>query len=842
MSRNRSSSRSRRSQDPQQEPVEWWDQILCTLSGNVFTQCVRQTDAGGCSFVDMGPTEIGDLVIVSDSRGEQDGEVTDINIGRALFPYQVLTLDGDTRWYPEVKIRKQSLSTTKACELRHQLRVNKKQASENDNDGQAVPVDALSTAMKKPPKVGDPPTRSSSSAAGSRKVRDVAMEDKSGSAASGPYRSSSTSAGSTANATTAPQRRLYSIKLVKGEQRMLGIDIASTDSRRNVIIEAIGKSGIIAMWNKENPQELVRVGDEILEINGTRGSVKEMVTASERSDNLEIVLMRPTSYNKQHQPYQRDRPGAAPLRKGPVQHWQVVCDKTRGGKLGACVNRIGDALLIEKLTDQDGLLQQWNTAHEDEPERCVLPGDRIIEINGVKGNAKNLIHQCHADQVLKMQMERDVQSSAESGKAAKPATVAQGQDSKKEGGVSTSVAAAAKQSASEQEPEKKPEASAAASQQAVAIAIAVPAEAPRAVIHPAKQDSEWEADFGEFVGGSPSTEASKAKAAGSPVSEADAASGSGASPNPAPATPANTPAASSPTGSPSASSPPAAAAAKADATTADLLSLSNEAPQPATTATQPAAAAAMKAAEAGTEATKKKEDESNSLADIGFADFSKATTPPAASASDEAAALTKLPATVEAPVTATAAPSAAPEKKTPEADAASKTAAATDLLGVFDQSSEKPAPPPAVTLPAPAATGNEKATAAEVTTVSTPREDAAEKKAAAPAEAAVSESAATESETASSATPVVPHESANTPAAPVEKPEAPVVPPVAALADAKATADASEKASEKKMLEEPAPETSSPNAAKGASTEDPFAELLSGKPSSSTEPYPENIK
>lgn len=62
---------------------------------------------------------------------------------------------------------------------------------------------------------------------------------------------------------------------------------------------------------------------------------------------------------------------------------------TREGKLGVKIvpDEVGDAFFIRKVFE-DGLVDKWNTAN---PEQRVLIDDRVVEVNGVRGSAKELM-------------------------------------------------------------------------------------------------------------------------------------------------------------------------------------------------------------------------------------------------------------------------------------------------------------------------------------------------------------------------------------------------------------------------------------------------------------------
>lgn len=72
----------------------------------------------------------------------------------------------------------------------------------------------------------------------------------------------------------------------------------------------------------------------------------------------------------------------------------VVVEKC-GCELGLDVSRSGDALLVENVGP--GPVQWWNAQHLERP---VLPGDRILEVNGVSGDTMMLLQAIRASSTL----------------------------------------------------------------------------------------------------------------------------------------------------------------------------------------------------------------------------------------------------------------------------------------------------------------------------------------------------------------------------------------------------------------------------------------------------------
>mmetsp|Transcript_51996 Transcript_51996/g.96235 ORF Transcript_51996/g.96235 Transcript_51996/m.96235 type:complete len:147 (-) Transcript_51996:177-617(-) len=85
--------------------------------------------------------------------------------------------------------------------------------------------------------------------------------------------------------------------------------------------------------------------------------------------------------------------------EGKPQHgkeFTVTVDRTHGGKLGIDCDRYdGATLLIDRVNN--GLIDDWNTMSV---EYKVCPGDRIVEVNGIRSDARAIVEECRKEKVL----------------------------------------------------------------------------------------------------------------------------------------------------------------------------------------------------------------------------------------------------------------------------------------------------------------------------------------------------------------------------------------------------------------------------------------------------------
>merc|ERR1719160_1842429 len=86
-----------------------------------------------------------------------------------------------------------------------------------------------------------------------------------------------------------------------------------------------------------------------------------------------------------------------PVRSQDVRSQDVrkVTLEKKGGELGLNVVLNGSALLVDDIGP--GVVDNWNAVHTDEP---ISIGDRILEVNGVNGDAVKLLEQCKVSDTL----------------------------------------------------------------------------------------------------------------------------------------------------------------------------------------------------------------------------------------------------------------------------------------------------------------------------------------------------------------------------------------------------------------------------------------------------------
>jgi len=107
-----------------------------------------------------------------------------------------------------------------------------------------------------------------------------------------------------------------------------------------------------------------------------------------------------------------------PASTSPKQEFKIVIDNTAGPRsnnLTELATRLGVRLSTEggvtfEAVETGGLVQQWN---ENNPESAVEPGDRVVEVNGIRDDLDRIAEECMQNKKLEVVLRRDQQASLE---------------------------------------------------------------------------------------------------------------------------------------------------------------------------------------------------------------------------------------------------------------------------------------------------------------------------------------------------------------------------------------------------------------------------------------------
>jgi len=107
-----------------------------------------------------------------------------------------------------------------------------------------------------------------------------------------------------------------------------------------------------------------------------------------------VEPIEPQAVSQMVQPAKADT--AASGRSKAGSEYTITLDKTGGERLGIDVDNLdGVTLLIESVNA--GLVQNWNTRN---PDKSVRPGDRLVEVNGIRDDLVKLVDECKKDKIL----------------------------------------------------------------------------------------------------------------------------------------------------------------------------------------------------------------------------------------------------------------------------------------------------------------------------------------------------------------------------------------------------------------------------------------------------------
>jgi len=85
---------------------------------------------------------------------------------------------------------------------------------------------------------------------------------------------------------------VYTIAFDRSHGVSLGLDVECSQGAMTLPVVAVKKVGLAAQWNRMNPDKAVVVGDEMLEVNGIRHNVEQMMAICKNARYIEVVLVR----------------------------------------------------------------------------------------------------------------------------------------------------------------------------------------------------------------------------------------------------------------------------------------------------------------------------------------------------------------------------------------------------------------------------------------------------------------------------------------------------------------------------------------------------------------------
>jgi len=211
----------------------------------------------------------------------------------------------------------------------------------------------------------------------------------------------------------------YTIVLQKDEGTVLGIDVELKEQDK-LFVRSIDEQGLVAGWNRANPDQQVKVGHVMTKVND--GSTSILAAVNEGGElNITFEIPDPNRRGasvdaKSQATLRQDNLDAARSREieaspEPVHEFSVILDKPLGTSLGLDVTQgRGNKTLLIKEIKAGGPAETWNNAN---PARALLVLDEIVQVNAATGDVKALIDECKKAEILEMKVRRLNKDSSE---------------------------------------------------------------------------------------------------------------------------------------------------------------------------------------------------------------------------------------------------------------------------------------------------------------------------------------------------------------------------------------------------------------------------------------------
>jgi len=157
----------------------------------------------------------------------------------------------------------------------------------------------------------------------------------------------------------------------------------------SLLVEGVNEDeGLVNRFNISNPDKRVKVGDRITDVNDINGNAVLLLDEIRSQKRLAIKVVREFS-----------------------EGFSVVIPyREAGEELGLHLDLEDDkSLLIEGINE--GLLDRWNISN---PDQRVKVGDRIMDVNGINGNARLMLAEVTSRKSLVIQIARPASGGAPS--------------------------------------------------------------------------------------------------------------------------------------------------------------------------------------------------------------------------------------------------------------------------------------------------------------------------------------------------------------------------------------------------------------------------------------------
>eukprot|EP00927_Polykrikos_kofoidii_P061996 TRINITY_DN56819_c0_g1_i1.p1 TRINITY_DN56819_c0_g1~~TRINITY_DN56819_c0_g1_i1.p1 ORF type:complete len:301 (+),score=45.92 TRINITY_DN56819_c0_g1_i1:97-903(+) len=164
----------------------------------------------------------------------------------------------------------------------------------------------------------------------------------------------------------------YVVEVYRDNGVPLGLDCTVTHHEIPLVM-TVGPGPLMDWNNMRTGDEQIKDGDRVIEVNGITTNPASMLSAMVEHYDLRIAFRRRTEFS-------------LTLEKGQVSiGLDINCKKSREGLL---INRI-----------KPGIVMNWNLAN---PQKQIREKDRIVEVNGFRGDPRMLLERMKLAEILRM--------------------------------------------------------------------------------------------------------------------------------------------------------------------------------------------------------------------------------------------------------------------------------------------------------------------------------------------------------------------------------------------------------------------------------------------------------
>jgi len=153
----------------------------------------------------------------------------------------------------------------------------------------------------------------------------------------------------------------FVVNVSKDENMPLGIEFDDSDGY-TVRLSEIDTRGSFAKWNKRHCMEQIRRGDQVIAVNGIRGSSSSILQRMQQAKELEMELYRPAFYSIQ------------------------ITKSADGLGIDTKQSDNSRSLMVSHVVGK-GAVKEWNDAN---PDKQVRKYDRIVKVSGRPGTVEEL--------------------------------------------------------------------------------------------------------------------------------------------------------------------------------------------------------------------------------------------------------------------------------------------------------------------------------------------------------------------------------------------------------------------------------------------------------------------